>query len=110
MPRANSPQEIFDAMESRFLPEQARDLNAVVQFDLSGEGGGQWHIVIANGGLTVNRGAAPAPTMVFSASAADYVAIINGDLNPMTAFMQGKVRLRGDMALAMRLPNLFRRD
>ena len=110
MPPATSAQEIFEEMESRFLPEQAGDMNAVIQFNLSGEGGGVWQAVIANQTLSVQTGAATAPTMVFSSSASDYVAIINGDLSPMAAFMQGKVKLKGDMALALKMQNLFRKD
>jgi putative sterol carrier protein len=107
MPRVTSPQEIFDAMPSRFLPEQAGDMRATIQFDLSGEGGGQWHAVIADRKLTVNPGVAPSPSLTFSSSASDYVSMINGELNPMQAFMQGKVRVRGDMPLVMKLQSLF---
>ena len=107
MARVNSPQEIFDAMPGRFLPEQAGDLRAIIQFDLSGDGGGQWNATIANRQLTVQPGVAVSPSLTFSAAASDYVAMINGELNPMQAFMQGKVRVRGDMPLVMRMQNLF---
>ena len=103
-------QEIFDAMSNRLLPEQAGDLNATILFDLSGEGGGQWLLTIANGQATVTRDAIPNQTMTFIADASDYVAIIGGQLNPMQAFMQGKVKIKGDMPLAIRLISLFRRD
>ncbi len=108
-PRATSAQEIFDAMPGRLLPEQAGDLNATILFDLSGEGGGQWLLTLANKQATVIQGAAPNPTMTFSASASDYVAIINGDLNAMQAFMQGKVKIKGDMSLALKLQTIFAR-
>ncbi len=103
-------QEIFDAMSNRFLPEQAGDLNATILFDLSGEGGGQWLLTVANGQATVTRDAVPNPTMTFIADASDYVAIIGGQLNPMQAFMQGKVKVKGDMSLAIRLMSFFKRD
>ena len=106
-PRATKAQEIFDAMPGRLLPEQAGDLNATILFELTGEGGGEWSLTLANRQATVVAGAAPNPTMTFSASASDYVAIINGDLNPMQAFMQGKVKIKGDMGAAMKLQKLF---
>src|SRR3990170_1209125 len=62
-------QEIFDAMSNRFLPEQAGDLNATILFDLSGEGGGQWLLTVANRQATVTRDAIPNPTMTFIADA-----------------------------------------
>jgi putative sterol carrier protein len=103
-------QEIFDAMSNRFLPEQAGDLNATILFDLSGEGGGQWLLTIANRQAAVTRDAIPNPAMTFIADASDYVAIIGGQLNPMQAFMQGKVKVKGDMSLAIRLMSFFKRD
>lgn len=107
MPRATSAQEIFNAMPNRFLPEKAGDMHAVIQFDLSGEGGGQWVLTIADRQAHINTGATPNPHMTFSSDASDYVAMINGDLNPMAAFMQGKVRVSGDVALAMKMQTLF---
>ena len=103
-------QEIFDAMPGRFLPEQAGELNATILFDLSGEGGGQWLLTVANKQVIVTRDEIPNPTMTFIADASDYVAIIGGQLNPMQAFMQGKVKVKGDMSLAIRLLSLFKRD
>jgi len=107
MPRVNSVQEVFDGMPSHFLPEQAGDMRATIQFDLSGEGGGQWFVTIADRKLAVSPGQTPTPTLTLSTSAADYLAIINGDLKPMAAFMQGKVRVRGDMPLLLKMQGLF---
>ena len=35
--------------------------------------------------------------MTITSSAEDYLALVNGDLNPMIAFMQGKIKVKGDM-------------
>ena len=107
MPRITTAQEVFNAMPGHFLPDQAGDLRATIQFDLSGEGGGQWYVTIADRTLSVNTGQASAPTLTLGASASDYVSIINRELKPMQAFMQGKVRVRGDMPLLMKMQNLF---
>jgi len=37
----------------------------------------------------------------------DFQALVNGDLNPMSAFMSGKLKIDGDMGVAMKLQNLF---
>lgn len=100
-------QEIFDMLGSRPLPEQAADINAAIQFDLSGEGGGQWNLAVAGGQVTSAQGTASNPSLTISAEAADYVALFNGQLNPMNAFMLGKLKVKGDMALAMRLQKLL---
>lgn len=38
-----------------------------------------------------------------TADADTFEAILNGDLNPTTAFMGGRLRVDGDMGMAMRL-------
>lgn len=100
-------QEIFDMLGQRPLPEQAADINATIQFDLSGEGGGQWNLAVANGQVTSAQGQASNPSLTIGAEAVDYLALFSGQLNPINAFMQGKLKVKGDMALAMRLQKLL---
>jgi putative sterol carrier protein len=107
MPRVNSVLEVFDGMPSHFQPDQAGDMRAVIQFDLSGEGGGQWFATIVDRTLNVSTGQAPAPTVTLTTSAQNYLAIVNGELKPMAAFMQGKVKVKGDMPLLMKLQGIF---
>lgn len=107
MAKATTIQQIFEAMPKRFSAEKAGELSASVQFDLTGEGGGQYYANIANGQCQVAQGTAANPTMVLTAAASDYLAMINGELNPMQAFMQGKVKIKGDIGTAMKLQSLF---
>ncbi len=48
--------ETFDAMPSRFKPDRAAGTNAVIQYDIGGEGGGTWHAVIKDGMCSVAPG------------------------------------------------------
>jgi len=107
MARATSVNDIFEAMPRRFLPEQANSLRATLQFDLSGDGGGQWQAAIADGQLQVTTGTAPDPNVTLQMAAIDFLALVNGELNAMQAFMQGKVRVKGDMALVMKMQKMF---
>jgi len=107
MARATSVNDIFEAMPARFLPEQANSLRATLQFDLSGDGGGQWQAAIADGRVQVSPGVAPAPNVTLQMAANDFLALVNGELNGMQAFMQGKVRVKGDMALVMKMQKMF---
>lgn len=100
--------EIFTEMPNRLDPQAAAGLDAVIQFDLSGEGGGVWHCAIKDGACTVGDGAHDAPTMTLSMEAADYVQLTSGELDGTVAFMSGKLRIDGDMGLAMRMQSLFR--
>ena len=107
MPQANSVQEIFEYMSERFLPDKAEGVDAIFQFDLTGDEGGQYWLKVADKQVEVHEGENSDPTMVLTASAEDYLAVINGDLAPMTAFMQGKIKVKGDMGLALKLQSMF---
>lgn len=101
--------EIFAQMPQSFLADKAGDLQATFQFNLSGEGGGDWAVVIANRTCTVIEGKVNKPDVTIAMVADDYVKMASGELNPVVAFMQGKIKLQGDMSLAMRIQEIFTR-
>lgn len=95
-------------MPNRFNKEAAKGLNAVYQFDLSGDGGGKWHVIIKDENCEVKEGpAASPPSITISMTAQDYLDMISGKLNGQMAFMTGKLRIAGDMGLALRMQSLF---
>jgi putative sterol carrier protein len=106
---AGDVQEIFDQMPRNFLPEKATGMNKTVQLELSGEGGGQWAINIVNGSLAVNKGRAEAPNLTLRMDARDYVDLVHGRANPMALFMAGKVKVDGDLSLALKFQEIFAR-
>jgi putative sterol carrier protein len=99
--------EFFDGLPSHFKADKAAGLSAVSQFDISGDGGGRWHADIDDGSLSVTEGAADAPTITITAGDEDWLSIVNGRLNPQMAFMTGKLKVHGDMGLAMRLQSIY---
>jgi putative sterol carrier protein len=99
--------EVFDQMPARFRPDRATGTNAVVQYDISGEGGGTWHAVIKDGTCTVKEGAAPTPNLTLQVGAQDWLDVTAGKQNPQMLFMSGKLKLKGDMGLAMKLGSMF---
>jgi putative sterol carrier protein len=100
---------IFNAMPGNLNADAAKGMNSVIQFKLSGDGGGDYHVVIKDGACTVAEGAHPSPNMTMSLAAQDYVDMINGKLNGQMAFMSGKLKIAGDMGLAMKMQSLFKR-
>lgn len=101
-----SVQEIMDNI-ARLDSARIEGLNGVILFDLTGEGGGQWTVKIADGSVGVEEGVAAEPDMTVSMTAQDFLALSAGELNAMSAFMQGKIRVSGDMGLAMRLQSIL---
>jgi putative sterol carrier protein len=102
-----SCKQAFEMMPSRFNKDAAKGLNAVYQFDLSGDGGGKWHVIINNDSCTVKEGPHASPSITISMTAQDYLDMLSGKLNGQVAFMSGKLRIAGDMGLALRMQSLF---
>jgi putative sterol carrier protein len=100
--------ELMSRMPKAFLPEKAEGVEAVVQYKLSGDEGGDWVIRIADGACTVEAGETDNPKMTLTADAQDYKDVVLGKMNAMQAFMQGKLKLAGDLNLAMKLTSFFK--
>ncbi len=101
--RVSSVAELFARMPGRLDAAKAEGVELVVAYDLSGEGGGQYTVVVSDGTLEVRDGIDPAAASVTRASAADYVAIINGDLSGADAFGDGRLAIDGDLGAGARL-------
>jgi putative sterol carrier protein len=82
-------------------------VNATIQFNLTGDNGGLFWLRIADGKCEAGEGAADSPKMTLKASADDYYAVVTGALNPTQAVFTGKIKIEGDMMLAMKLPGMF---
>ena len=100
--------EIFEAMPASFQKDAVQGMNVVIQFDITGEGGGKWCAAINNSELSIVETAHDKPDLTITASAQDYIDISSGKLNPQLAFMTGRIRARGDMILAMMMPKIFK--
>ncbi len=88
-------------------PDVVSKINAVYQFNISGPGGGSWSVDCTAPGGRIAEGKAPTPRCTVAATDADFLAIVNGKLNPQMAFMSGKLRIQGDMGLAMKLQQIL---
>jgi putative sterol carrier protein len=100
-------QESFAAMPGRFRPDKASGTNATIQYDIGGEGGGTWNAVIKDGACTVNEGAATNPNLTLSIAAQDWLDMLTGKQSGQMLFMSGKLKIKGDMGLAMKLGSMF---
>ncbi len=107
---ADDVQEIFDKMPEAFLPEKAGNINTTIQLNLTGDGAGLWAIAIANGEISVAQESAANPDLTLEMAATDYVDLSHGRANPMNLFMGGKIKLQGDMGLAMKFQDMFERN
>jgi putative sterol carrier protein len=98
-----TPAELFASLPERFRSERAGDLRATYVFELSGEDGGSWTVHVADGTLRVADGAGQGADVTIRASADDWMAIVEGRKDPQLAFLTGKLKVSGDLQLALRL-------
>jgi len=106
---ATAVKEIFSQMPTNFNADAAKGMNSVIQFNLSGDGGGNYHVIVKDGACSVAEGSHASPNMTMTMAAQDYVDMITGKLNGQMAFMSGKLKIAGDMGLAMKMQSLFKR-
>lgn len=103
---------VFSHMAEKIAgdPSMVNRVNATFLFKIAGEPGGAWLVDLKNapGSVSeVNGAEPPAADCVITATDGDFYALATGKLNPMAAFGQGKIKLQGNMMLAMKLQSLF---
>jgi putative sterol carrier protein len=94
--------------EKAFLPEKAAGLEAVVQYNLTGDEGGDYIITISDDKCKVKEGLADDPVMTMTADGAYFRDVLLGKEDGMKGFMEGKLQLAGDLNLAMKLTSFFK--
>jgi putative sterol carrier protein len=110
MGQAASVKDVFE----RHMPERLQSkpdvvskINAIYQFNITGPGGGQWSVDCTQPGGAVMSGQAGAAKCTVHCTDSDFLNIVNGKLNPQMAFMSGKLKIQGDMGLAMKLQQIL---
>ena len=100
----DSVQEFFETLPSRADTSKTAGMNNSYAFDI--EGAGQWTVKVEDGSIRVVDGLDDADVTI-SASQEVFQKIVAGEQNPTSAYMTGKLKLKGDMGAAMKLQKLF---
>jgi putative sterol carrier protein len=102
--------ELMESIPQYFVAERAEGVNANILFRLHGEQGGEWTVTIENKQCKVSKEVLLNPQLEFIADAQDCLDILTGELDGMKAYLTGKLRLKGDIKLAMKITSFFRLD
>jgi hypothetical protein len=107
-----SADDIFREMDARLragVPELP-PTSSVCVFRLSGQGGGDFHIILADGRGSAAPGTVADPDLTLSMSAEDFLAITQGDADGVLYFLTGRITMRGDQSIALALAPLLLKD
>jgi putative sterol carrier protein len=96
--------EFFESLEGRIDPSKTAGMTNSYVFDI--DGAGTWRVDVQDGSVSVSEGDGDADATI-TASAETFDQIASGDLNATTAYMTGKLKIKGDMGAAMKLQKLF---
>ena len=105
------PKDIIEkemAKELKGHPEKVSAVNAVVEMVITGANGGTWTIDCTKAGGSISSGSSGNAKLTVTVSDSDFVDLYQGKLNPQMAFMSGKVKVKGDIGLALKLGNLLK--
>ncbi len=107
---ALTPKEIFTERLPQRLEKRAEklaNLKAVYQFDITGENGGTWVLDLTQPGGKITEGPSDTAKCTVTMDSAKFSDLIEGKLNPQMAFMTGKLKVKGDMGLALKLGSIL---
>jgi putative sterol carrier protein len=99
-----SVQEFFQNLETRADTSKTAGMNNSYLFDI--DGAGQWLVNVDDGKVSVREGGGDADATIH-ASQETFEKIVAGEQNPTSAYMTGKLKIKGDMGAAMKLQKLF---
>ena len=100
--------DIFGTMEARINPDGAAGITANYGYVITGEGGGEWTVSVTDGQIKVLEGLHD-PQVTSTCSAKDWIAITLGQLDGMTAFSSGRLKVEGDMGLLTKATRFFKK-
>ncbi|CAI5666104.1 unnamed protein product [Oreochromis niloticus] len=109
-PTSGGPVEsTFDVIRGVINEDVVKSTQGVYQFDLS-EHTGIWFLDLKTGSGSVGQGEPPAKAdVVMKMDSSDFSKMFSGQLKPTMAFMSGKLKIKGDMTLAIKLEKLMNR-
>jgi putative sterol carrier protein len=104
---AATPAEYFSELPSKVNKDKVKGMNAVYQWDITGSNGGKWHVILKNDDVMIGSGQAESPNITLTLEEQNFMDLVTGKLNGQMAFLTGKLKIQGDMTLAMKLQSII---
>ena len=101
-----TPKSIFeDRLAATLAKKGAADPGAVYQFNITGDDGGSW--LVDTGAAAVSEGTSDSANCTITVADSDFVGLVKGEIAGPMLFMTGKLKVDGDISLAMKLGDLL---
>jgi len=104
---ASTLKEFFQQLPGKLDVDAAEDVDAVYQFELSGVQGGRYVVMVRQGLCQVTEGTHDDPHVTLAMAGEDCIKVLNGQLSGPAAALSGRIKISGDIGLAMQLKSLF---
>ena len=99
---------VFEAMPDAFVADAAAGVDVVFQYQITGEGGGDWFCAVKDGNCRVESGTHQKPTCLLKMGVDDFLDLMNGKLPAMQAYTSGKLKIEGDIMKSQLIEKLFK--
>jgi putative sterol carrier protein len=101
--------EIFREIDSAINadPSFTKGVKAIYQFNLDGDESGTYQLVLKDENSYAAEGDAETPDCTLNMKADDFKKMVNGELNGTQAFMSGRLKIKGNMGLALKLQDIL---
>ena len=98
--------QVIESMPRRFHPENCKKIEAIYQWALD-KPERTFHVKIDKGTFELNDGAHPSPNVTIMCDTEVYLKLVNGQMKDVMAVVTGKLRVKGNLALAQKLGKIF---
>jgi len=104
-----STPEVFDMIDAalKFDPDATKGKEGIYQFELTGDDGGTYQMIINEEGAQAVEGTKETAQVTLTVNEEDFKEMVEGSLNPTAAFMSGKLKIKGNMGLALKLQTVL---
>ena len=97
-----------ETIKTAFIPEKAAGVDTVIQFKFTGSQASEWYVIVKDQKCQSIPGIHPSPKMTMTVDSDDYVKMSIGEMDATMAFLKGKVKVAGDMSVALKMGQYFK--
>ena len=103
-------EELYNCLPERFSAEKAGNFEGRFQFNITGEGGGDFWVTVKDGGFDLGAGSVEDPTCTIEMTFKNYADLNQGRISGQMAFMTRKMKVKGNIMQSATFGKIFARS